>query len=146
MAQNKKHALDFVDLLLRLAKPKKYSNFYICITLRSDYIGDCDAFYNLPEILRKTQYLVPRLTQIQKRKVIVGPLNLFNIAIDPVLVERILDESSNERDSLPVLQHALMRTYQEWSKTEKGPVSLESYQRIGTFNYALSICRGRQWQ
>ena len=34
---------------------------YVVITIRSDYIGRCDAFYGLPQALNRSEYLVPRL-------------------------------------------------------------------------------------
>ena len=33
------------------------------LTMRSDYIGDCARFYELPEVVSAHQFLVPSLTR-----------------------------------------------------------------------------------
>jgi len=38
------------------------------------------------------------------------------VAIEPALVERLLNESEEREDGLPLLQHALMRIWRRWAK------------------------------
>ena len=57
-------AATFVRLLLRAcAEPE--SRIAVVITMRSDFIGDCDAFLDLPEMVSRCQFLVPRLDRDQ---------------------------------------------------------------------------------
>ena len=46
------------------------------MTMRSDFLGECDSFYSLPSDSH-SQYLVPRLTHQQRQQAIEGPIRLF---------------------------------------------------------------------
>ena len=127
----------FVDLLLRLAQQDDIP-VYVCLTMRSDYIGDCDMFLGLPETMNRSQYLVPRLTRSQRREAIEGPVRLSGASIALRLLDRLLNESGENRDDLPILQHALMRTWNEWAKEGEGPIDTGHYEKIKTMKRALS--------
>ena len=49
-------AAEFVQLLLE--STRHHPPIYIILTMRSDYVGDCAAFRDLPETLNDCQYLV----------------------------------------------------------------------------------------
>ena len=143
----------FVSLLLTAAE-RPDAPVYVVLTMRSDFLGDCARFAGLPEVLSQSQYLIPRLTREQRRLAIEEPLRLFRAAITPQLVEQLLNDSgddvidsgaiSNDRggapDPLPVLQHALMRTYLEWGSGPDGaggPIDLTHYEKAGRMASAL---------
>ena len=49
------------------------------------------------------------------------------------LVQRLLNDISDDPDQLPILQHALMRTWDYWIEAgSEGPVDLEHYQATQT--------------
>jgi WD40 repeat protein len=106
---------DFVSVLLTLAEDTTLP-IYVVLTMRSDFIGDCDAYPGLPEAINSSLYLVPRLTEAQLREAIRGPARMEGATVANELVQRLLEESSRESDQLPVLQHALMRTWQKWQR------------------------------
>lgn len=128
---------EFVSLLLKLAEQKELPIF-ICLIMRSDYFGDCDAFWGLPEAMNNSQYLVPRLTRSQRREAIEGPIRLHGGEISPRLRDRLLNESGEHRDDLPLLQHALMCTWDEWAKNPSGEIDLVHYEAVGTVKNALN--------
>jgi energy-coupling factor transporter ATP-binding protein EcfA2 len=130
-------AADFVSILLALAKQRALP-IYVVITMRSDFLGDCDNFYGLPEAMNRSQYLVPRLTRKQRQEAIEGPVRLFGSSISPRLLDRLLNDVGEEADQLPVLQHALMRTWENWEQTKEGPIDLANYEAVGTLKDALS--------
>jgi WD40 repeat protein len=131
-------AAEFVQLLL--AASRQQPPIYLVLTMRSEYLGDCAEFRDLPETLNNCQYLVPRLTRDQRKQAIEGPLG--RTAIAPSLVQRILNDAGDEPDQLPVLQHALMRTWRQWQesdpKGERG-IQLQDYEAppIGGMKHAL---------
>ena len=135
--QHAEDAADLVGLMLALSEAPDLPAF-VCLTMRSDFLGDCDRFSGLPEAMNRSQYLVPRLTRKERRDAITGPVHLEGVAIAPRLVDRLLNENIGTRDDLPVLQHALLRTWDEWSRTRFGPIDMEHYERIGTIQNALS--------
>lgn len=132
-------AADFVSILLHLAEQTE-APIYIVLTMRSDFLGECDAFQGLPEAMNNSQYLVPRLTRQQRREAFLGPIRLAGADITPRLMDRLLNESSDARDDLPVLQHVLMRTWNVWATGGGiGAIDLDHYERSGTLKNALQL-------
>ncbi len=128
---------DFVDILLRLVAQTEVP-IYVCITMRSDFFGDCDNFHGLPEAMNRSQYLVPRLTRKQRRTAIAGPIHLSGTSITPQLLDRLLNETMDTRDDLPVLQHVLMRTWAEWASKGKNRIDQTHYDTVHTVRKALN--------
>ncbi len=111
---------------------------YVAITMRSDYIGDCAQFTGLTEALNRGQYLVPRLTREQRRQAIEEPAAMAGIQVEPRLVQRFLNDAGDDPDQLPVLAHALMRTFHTWKTAgANGPIDLEHYDQAGGMGGAL---------
>src|SRR5262249_41480028 len=109
------------------------------ITMRTDYLGDCAEFPDFPETLNESQYLVPRLTRDQRRQAIEGPLG--GAQMSSAVVEQILNDAGDEPDQLPILQHALMRTWAQWRMSPDGAVrtiELKDYDAAGGFAGALN--------
>lgn len=129
----------FVKLLLQAAHvddcPLK-----VVLTLRSDSLGSCADFRGLPEAVSRGQFLVPRLTREQRKQAIVGPVEHRGFQIAPRLVQRVLNDVSDDFDDLPVMQHALACTWRRWAADTKGSRSLDlkDYENIGASEHALS--------
>src|SRR5207302_6087115 len=60
--------------------------------------------------------------------------------ISPRLVNRLLNDVGDDPDHLPILQHALMRTWDLWSRDRRNgePIDLRHYEEVGTMTQALS--------
>lgn len=111
---------------------------YVVITMRSDFLGDCAQFPGLPEALNKGQYLIPRMTREQRREAITDSLDLFDTSMSDRLVQRLLNDTGDDPDQLPVLQHALQQTYAVWEREGRhGEIDLDHYARAGTMENAL---------
>jgi hypothetical protein len=136
-ARRKAEAADFVDLLLALAEQEQLP-IYVVLTMRSDFLGDCDLFYGLPEALNRGRYLVPRMTREQLREAVECPALVLDAQLAPRLIDHLLNELGDRFDRLPVLQHALLRTWDEWQRAGRGgPVDLRHYQLAGGLQGAL---------
>jgi energy-coupling factor transporter ATP-binding protein EcfA2 len=131
-------AAAFVKLLL--AARESEIPIYIAITMRSDFIGDCMEFGTLPEVVNEGIYLVPRMTREELRFAITGPVAVGGATIAPRLVSRLLNDVGDDLDQLPILQHALMRTWERWRSFHyRGEaLDLAHYEAIGTLSDALS--------
>jgi hypothetical protein len=129
----------FVKLLLEAAHQRDVP-LYIVLTMRSDFLGDCSQFQGLPEAVNEGQYLIPRLTRDERRDAITGPAAVGGAEMSPPLVNRLLNDVGDNPDQLPILQHALMRTWEHWAAraTDGEPVGLEDYEAVGTMADALS--------
>lgn len=136
-------AAAFVELSLQTARQGERP-IYVLVTMRSDFMGDCDAFLGLPEAVNDGQFLAPRLTREQLAEVIRRPAELFGARVDEALVNRLLNELGNDPDQLPVLQHALMRLWTRKQKVEAntpglGFLGVEDYALTGGLQNALSL-------
>jgi len=101
---------------------------YVVLTMRSDFLGDCSQFPGLPEALNRSQYLIPRMTRGQIRDGIEKPLRLTGARMSARLVEQLLNELGDETGQLPVLQHALNRTFHEFEKRGgNGEIGIADY-------------------
>lgn len=103
-------AIAFVDLMLSTARQTERP-VYVLLTMRSDFLGDCDAFFGLPEAISDSQFLTPRLTREQLSEAISGPLGLFDATIAPEVINQIANEIGTDPDQLPLMQHALLRMW-----------------------------------
>ena len=140
LENSRNEAVAFVKLLLEAAKQEELP-IYIVITMRSDFIGDCMDFAGLPEAVNSGLYLVPRMTRDELRSAITGPVAVGGGSIAQRLVLRLLNDFGDEYDQLPILQHALMRTWNYWAQRSPSTdaIDIEDYEAIGTFRRALSI-------
>ncbi|NET30415.1 MAG: AAA family ATPase [Cyanothece sp. SIO1E1] len=132
-------ATAFVKLLLE-ATQQQVVPIYVVLTMRSDFLGDCAQFRDLPEALNDSQYLIPRMTREQRRAAITGPVAVGGAEIAPRLVNRLLNDVGDNPDQLPILQHALMRTWDYWEGNHQPgePIDLRHYEAIGGMAQALS--------
>jgi len=129
----------FVNLLLEAIHQYK-EPIYIALTMRSDFIGECAQFPNLTQMINDSHYLIPQMTRDQKRLAIEGPVAVGGGVITGRLSQQLLNDVGDNPDHLPVLQHALMRTWQYWVSNRKTdePLDLDHYNAIGTLREALS--------
>lgn len=139
-ANSVNETLAFVNLLIEAANYPD-APIYVAITMRSDFIGDCAQFPELTRKINDSHYLIPQLTRDQKRKAIEGPVAVGGANIAPRLTQQLLNDLGDNPDQLPILQHALMRTWSYWTQYkdyEGEPVDLKHYEAIGTMTEALS--------
>ncbi|MEZ5324645.1 MAG: PQQ-binding-like beta-propeller repeat protein [Verrucomicrobiales bacterium] len=129
----------FVSLLIEGARQQQFS-IYVVVTMRSDFFGDCSAFESLAQVINDGDYLVPRLTRDQLKEAIEGPVKVGGGDMAPSLVQRLLNDAGDDPDQLPILQHALMRTWHFWrEKGELGQITHKHYEIIGGMDEALSL-------
>ncbi|MEI2711032.1 MAG: hypothetical protein V9E96_18745 [Chitinophagaceae bacterium] len=137
--EGKRDSISFINLLLKASEQKEYP-IYVVFTMRSDFLGDCTEFRGLPEAINEGQYLVPRMTRDERRDAISGPVAVGGATITPRLLNQLLNDVGDNPDQLPILQHALMRTWDVW-KAKQNPdaaIDVEEYEETGTMAQALS--------
>ena len=92
-------------------------------------------------MINASHYLIPQMTRDQKRRAIEGPVAVGGGKIAPGLTQQLLNDAGDNPDQLPVLQHALMRTWSYWTDNRQvgEPIDLRHYSAIGTLKEALSV-------
>lgn len=121
---------------------------FVVLTMRSEFLGHCDAFLGLPEAVSHSQFLTPRMTRDQLKDAIVCPLQLFGATAHPALVNRILNDVGTDPDSLPLMQHALLRTWQNAkARSPKEPLEPQKKAELTTIDYekAGALQRALSW-
>jgi WD40 repeat protein len=140
-ANSVNETLAFVNLLIEAVNYPD-APIYVAITMRSDFIGDCAQFPDLTRKINDSHYLIPQLTRDQKRRAIEGPVAVGGAKISSRLTQQLLNDLGDNPDQLPILQHALMRTWSYWTRYKdfaEEPVDLKHYEAIGTMAEALSM-------
>lgn len=137
--ETEQQANHFCDLLISAINQVDVP-IYVLITLRSDFIGDCDRFTGLPEAINNGQFLIPRMKPEELKLSITGPIELVDKKTAPRLVQRLLKDVGNNLDQLPVMQHALMRTFNVFINENdlKAPIDIVHYEKTGCMVKALS--------
>ena len=140
LAEARDEAHQYVNLVLTSISQQSVP-VYLALTMRSDFLDRCSVFPGLTALINGSNYLVPQMTRDQMRAVIEGPIRVAGGAITPRLVKRLLNDAGTDQDQLPVLQHALMRTWEYWyANREAGePIDLRHYNAIGGIAQALSL-------
>ncbi|MDQ3395511.1 MAG: hypothetical protein M3512_15575, partial [Bacteroidota bacterium] len=132
-------AFAYISLIINAVQQKDVP-IYVAITLRSDFVGECAQYPGLTMLINASQYLVPQMNRDQKRLAIEGPIAVGGGKITPQLVQQLLNDVGDSPDQLPVLQHALMRTWDLWvvKKGIKEALDIHHYDAIGGLAEALS--------
>jgi hypothetical protein len=133
-------AAAFVKLLLEASRQRELP-IYVVVTMRSDYIGACARYRDLPEAVMNGLYLIPQMTREQWRAAIMEPVRVGRGMIAPQLVVRLLNDVGYDPDQLPILQHALMRIWNHWKSqgNAERPIDIDDYLAIGGMAKALSM-------
>ncbi len=132
-------AAGFVKLLLEAVRDAR-APIYVILTMRSEWLGDCARFRDLPKAVSESQFLVPQLTRDELESAIRGPINVCGGDITRALVQRLLNEVGDDMDGLPVLQHALMRVWSHWKANapEDRGIGTTDLDDVGGLQGALS--------
>ena len=140
-SMNRDEATAFVRLLLT-ANSVPSIRAHVVLTMRSDYIGECSHFHDLPEAVTQRQYLVPGLTRDQRAMAITRPVEKAKAVIDPELVQRLLNDTNDDPDELPIVQHVMSRCWQSAvNRAAAGTrirIDVDDYLEIGGVAKALS--------
>ena len=133
------HAAEFMSKIVD-AVSQPDANIFTIITMRSDFIGECAHYQGLTQLINNSNYLVPHMDRENYRQAIEGPVKYAGATVEQKLVETILDDIGDRTDQLPVLQHALMRTWTYWQELDEPeqPISFTDYDAVGTMSDAMS--------
>lgn len=132
--------LAFIKLLLTATEQNDVP-IYVALTMRSDFVGDCSQYPNLTNAINRSQFLIPQMTRNEKKAAIEGPIQVMGADIDDRLVQQILNDVGDNADQLPIMQHALMRTWDYWeqSSIHNEAVNTGHYEAIGGMKTALEV-------
>jgi energy-coupling factor transporter ATP-binding protein EcfA2 len=128
-------ATAFVRLLIEAINAES-PRIHVILTMRLDFLGDCARFARLPEAISDGQFLVPNLSRAERRAAIEEPAKKAGKLIKPEVTQRLLNEIGEDPEQLPVLQHVLMRMWQNASANAE--ITLKDYEDTGGVTAAIS--------
>ena len=128
-------ATTFVRLLVEAINVDT-PRIHVLLTMRLDFLGDCARFPRLPEAISDGQFLVPNLSRAERRAAIEEPAKKFGKQIKPEVTQRLLNEIGEDPDQLPVLQHVLMRMWQQAGDNRE--ITLADYDQTGGVKNAIT--------
>lgn len=133
-------ANEYVNLIIEAIQQTEVPIF-IALTMRSEYVGSCAKFPTLTEEINHSHYLIPQMVRKQLYTAIEGPIRVERGNVERRLIEKLLNDIGNNPDQLPILQHALMRTWNYWldNKEEEESLDIHHYNAIGNISEALSL-------
>jgi energy-coupling factor transporter ATP-binding protein EcfA2 len=146
VADRRNTALAFVDMLLATAAECD-PHVNVVLTMRSEYLGECEAFLGLSSAVSKFQFLTPRMTREQIQDIIERPIAAAGGRIEPQVVTELLNSLGPAQDQLPRVEHALLRMWDRACKIrEEQPepeqplvLTLDDYRAVGCFETALDL-------
>jgi hypothetical protein len=118
-AERRDEATMFVRALLTAMKSPLLP-IHIIVSMRSEFLGRCAGFHELPEAISWSPFLVPGMTRDQREDVIRKPVQLAGGQIDARLVQRALNDTNDDPDQLPNLQQTMMRCWERAYHREAG--------------------------
>ena len=116
----------FIDNLLNAATDAT-GQAIVLLTMRADFYGKCAPYPQLAAALSDDQFLLGPMTPDELREAIVAPAQRFGCEVEPALVERLLSDVADQPGSLPLLEHALERL---WEQRQSRKLRLEDYQGL----------------
>ncbi len=130
---------EFVENLVN-AVSLSDSRVYTIVTMRADFMGECAYYQGLTQLINKSNFLIPRMERENYRQVIEGPVKYAGASVDQSFIQTLLDDIDDHMDQLPVLQHALMRTWNHWQELRDPgrPLGYTDYDSVGTMRNAMS--------
>ncbi|MEO1654955.1 MAG: High-affnity carbon uptake protein Hat/HatR, partial [Bacteroidota bacterium] len=135
--KNPEEARHFIHIIQALVNQTEVP-IYVAITMRSDFIGHCSQYPGFTEMINGSQFLIPYMTRQEKEAAIRQPILKSGGRITDDLVNRILQDVGNKLDQLPLMQHALMRTWDAWEKSGEAMMDEHHYDKIGGITDGLS--------
>ena len=122
----------FVDLLVKATKAE-HPGIYVMLSIRSDFIESCASFRGLADLMNKSKYMLPLMAKEALSEAIAGPVIQAGVRLEPGFTDYILEELEEVEFPLPVMQHAMMKTWDHWSEQGETdqPLSINDYQSVG---------------
>lgn len=111
----------------------------VILTMRSDYLGHCAVWDGFAEAVNRCQYLLPKLSNVGLLRAIHEPGRRGGPIVDEAVADRLLPTIGREVDGLPILQHALMRSWQKAGTVDgRKVIDLDALEAAGGVEGALS--------
>jgi hypothetical protein len=132
-------ALVFINHLMRMVDEEK-PRIFLMLSIRSEFLDYCSSYRGLSDQLERSKYIVPQMNRDELTEAILEPFRVAEATVETGFEKRLLNDLEDVEPKLPLLQHALNRTWDHWKSRGKSdqPVSLEDYLAKGPVRNGLN--------
>jgi WD40 repeat protein/energy-coupling factor transporter ATP-binding protein EcfA2 len=130
-------ALRFASLFVAAAEQAQV-RLHVLLSMRSEFIGQCEAFPGLSEIVSRSQFLTPRLSRKQLERSLSCPAAAVGWKLAPDALAAILNDCGNSPDQLPLAQHILRRMWMRAAAAQRQELTLEDYNAEGGIRKSIA--------
>lgn len=124
------NALRFARLFVDAAEQTEV-RLHMLLSMRSEFIGQCEAFPGLPEIVSRSQFLAPRLSRKQLERSLSCPAAAVGWKVAADALTAVLNDCANSPDQLPLAQHILRRMWKRAADAHRRELTLVDYNTEG---------------
>ena len=135
LCKNEADRKAFIDNLLYAAAPTTDGPTIVIIVFRADFYAHCGQYDNLREAVSTNQEYVGPMNRDELRRSIEEPAKAGGWEIEPGLTDSILNEVVGEPGALPLMQHALLET---WNRRRGRAMTLRGYAEAGGIRGAIA--------
>jgi WD domain, G-beta repeat len=100
---------------------------HILLSMRSEFIGECERYSGLSEIVSRGQFLTPRLNRKQLEQSLGCPADTVGWKVAPDALTAILNDCGTSPDQLPLAQHVLRRMWVRAAGEGRRELTLNDY-------------------
>ena len=100
----------------------------VVISLRADRFGAVAGYSELARLVERGLYVLGPMTRDDLRAAITGPAQASGLLLEPGLVDLLVRDVEGQPGALPMLSHALRRT---WEQREGRTMTIAGYQATG---------------
>ncbi len=100
----------------------------VVISLRADRLGALAQYPDIARLVERGLYLLGPMDEAGLRAAITGPAQRAGLLLEPGLVDLLVREVEGQPGALPLLSHALRRT---WERREGRTLTVAGYQATG---------------
>ena len=98
------------------------------IAMRADRLGGLAAHHCVARLVEQGLYLLGPMSEVDLRAAITGPAAAAGLLLEPGLVDLLVREVEGQPGALPLLSHALRRT---WERREGRTLTVAGYRATG---------------
>ncbi|MEY2490600.1 MAG: hypothetical protein QOC70_2542 [Verrucomicrobiota bacterium] len=131
------NALRFARLFVDAAEQTEV-RLHMLLSMRSEFIGQCEAFPGLPEIVSRSQFLAPRLSRKQLERSLSCPAAAVGWEVAPDALTAVLNDCGNSPDQLPLAQHILRRMWKRAALAKRRKLTLDDYNAEGDIRKSIA--------
>ncbi|HEU4911211.1 MAG TPA: BTAD domain-containing putative transcriptional regulator [Actinomycetes bacterium] len=107
----------------------------LVLALRADRLGALSANAGLARVIERGLYLLGAMTEADLRAAVDGPAHQVGLLLEPGLVDLLVRDVQGEPGALPLLSHALHRT---WELREGRTLTVAGYRQTGGIREAVA--------